>query len=64
MAMDDVSKMEFIKRKCIEIKSELLNWNPEMVANTSVPTDTTSVDVGGYPSLGSPYHEFMRETEI
>ncbi|KAL8511588.1 hypothetical protein ACS0TY_018121 [Phlomoides rotata] len=47
VAMDDVSKMEFIKRKCIEMKSELLNWNPEMAANKSVPMDTTSVDVGG-----------------
>ncbi|KAL8511768.1 hypothetical protein ACS0TY_018272 [Phlomoides rotata] len=51
VAMDDVSKMEFIKRKCIEMKSELLNWNPEMEANMSVPMDTTSVDVGGIPVL-------------
>ncbi|KAL8555869.1 hypothetical protein ACS0TY_003616 [Phlomoides rotata] len=51
VAMDDVSKMEFIKRKCIEMKSELLNWNPEMAISMSVSTDTTSVDVGCIPDL-------------
>ncbi|KAL8542526.1 hypothetical protein ACS0TY_003405 [Phlomoides rotata] len=33
------------------MKNELLNWNPEMAANMSESTDTTSVDVGGIPLL-------------
>ncbi|KAL8514440.1 hypothetical protein ACS0TY_013522 [Phlomoides rotata] len=33
LTMGSVKKMEFIKERCIQMRNELLNWNPTMTSN-------------------------------
>ncbi|KAL8542551.1 hypothetical protein ACS0TY_003429 [Phlomoides rotata] len=52
LAMGSVEKMEFIKESCIQMKNDLLNWNPTTTSNAdgSLRTSQTT-EIDGTPIL-------------
>ncbi|KAL8529640.1 hypothetical protein ACS0TY_006901 [Phlomoides rotata] len=52
LAMGSVEKMEFIKERCIQMRNDLLNWNPTTTSNADCSLRTSQrTEVDGTPIL-------------